>query len=692
MKIYLSIVLMFCGFVTVAQDTKVDTVKANDLKDVVITATRTKKNIMKVPVPIVQITAEEIKNRGIVRLNEILAEQTGLAIVNDHGQGIQMQGFDPQYTMIMIDGEPIIGRTAGTLELSRITLANIEKIEIVKGPTSSLYGSDAMAGVINIITAKQKNGLSTSLAARYGTNGNADVSLDLGAKSDKLSISTFINRNSSSGFTHENKTTPTVVPYSSYTGNIKVGYQIAKKSDINLSVRYYDTNPHYSYLLDNRPVSDNSRENNLNINPSYNINFSDKVKSSLRLYYSRYATKSDLIYQDDYTVYDNSFFNQNFSRGEFQTDYSVVKNLKLTGGLGAQYETVQATRYEELRSFNAGYAYFQADYTPIKKINIIAGSRYDMHSVYQSQFSPKLAASYQPLGNLTFIASVGKGYKAPDFRQLYLNFTNPVVGYSVFGAVDLVEKLSELQQAGKIDKILIDPTIFQELNAESSLSYNAGFRYAITPKLRLNANVFRNNVKNLINTVTVATKKDINQSVFSYLNEDRVVLQGIEADISYNPIEAIQISSGFQYLDSYNQEELDKIKAGNAFTRDPTTNETTLVKLGDYGGLFGRSRYMGNIAIAYNNDRAGIFGSLRAIYRGRYGISDTDGNGLVNKDSEYVKGYTLFNGSISKMVMNDRLRLQFTVDNILDYKNVDFISSLPGRLFYGGITYTINKN
>ncbi|QPH40320.1 TonB-dependent receptor plug domain-containing protein [Pedobacter endophyticus] len=690
MKIYLLFALVFCGFVAAAQTGKIDTAQANDLKDVVITATRTEKTMMKVPVPIVSITAEEIRNRGMVRLNEILAEQTGLTIVNDHGQGVQMQGFDPQYTMIMIDGEPFIGRTAGTLELSRITLANIEKIEIVKGPTSSLYGSDAMAGVINIITAKQKNGLSTSLAARYGTNDNADVSLDLASKTDKLSISTFLNRYSSGGYTLGNSSSPTVVPFSSYTGNVKVGYQISSKSNLNLSVRYYETDPHYDYLINNRPVSADDSERNLNINPSFNIDFNEKVKAALRFYYSRYATRSDLQYKDDYSTYDNSFFTQNFSRGEFQTDYSVISNLKLTGGLGVQYETVQATRYETLRSFNSGYAYFQADYTPIKKLNVIAGGRYDLHSVYQSQFSPKLAASYQLLNNLTFIASVGKGYKAPDFRQLYLNFTNPVVGYSVFGYVDLAERLTELQQAGKIDKVLINPSTFEKLNAESSLSYNAGFRYAITPKLRLNANVFRNNIKNLINTVTVAIKTD-DQSVFSYRNEDRVVTQGIEADLSYTPFKAVQLSAGFQYLDAFNQDHVNAIKQGNVYTRDPATNETTLVKLSDYGGLYNRSRYMANAAIAYNNNKHGIFGSLRAIYRGRYGISDLDGNNIVNMDSEYVNGYTLFNGSVSKLLIKERLRLQFTVDNIFNYKDVNFISNLPGRLFYGGITYTLNN-
>src|SRR5690606_6759589 len=114
-----------------------DSIKRNttSLEEVVITATRTKKNLDRIPIPVTQISAKEIKDRGMVRLNEILAEQTGLAIINNHGMGIQMQGFDSDYTMILIDGEPVIGRTSGTLELSRIAVGNIDRIEIIKGPS-----------------------------------------------------------------------------------------------------------------------------------------------------------------------------------------------------------------------------------------------------------------------------------------------------------------------------------------------------------------------------------------------------------------------------------------------------------------------------------------------------------------------------------------------------------------------------
>ena len=142
--------------------------KVSKIKEVFVTSSRSERDIASVPLPVSIITAEQIRAQGAVRLDEVLEEQTGLNLVYNHGTGVQMQGLDPAYTLILLDGEPIVGRTAGTMELTRFTVANIERIEIVRGPASSLYGSEALAGVINIITRKPDKPLGASVRARYG--------------------------------------------------------------------------------------------------------------------------------------------------------------------------------------------------------------------------------------------------------------------------------------------------------------------------------------------------------------------------------------------------------------------------------------------------------------------------------------------------------------------------------------------
>jgi outer membrane receptor for ferrienterochelin and colicins len=108
--------------------------------EIVVTATKTERKISTVAVPVTIISQQRILQAGSLRLNDILQEQTGLFLTAAFGSGVQMQGLNPDYTLILIDGEPLIGRTGGVLDLKRITVGNIKQIEIVKGPSSSLYG------------------------------------------------------------------------------------------------------------------------------------------------------------------------------------------------------------------------------------------------------------------------------------------------------------------------------------------------------------------------------------------------------------------------------------------------------------------------------------------------------------------------------------------------------------------------
>lgn len=160
------IVGLFFGFT--AANGQVGTIPSADTlygsaNEIVVTATRTEKKLGNVAVPVTLISSKQIAQAGSVRLADILQEQAGLYITTGFGAGVQMQGLNPDYTLILLNGEPLVGRTAGILDLNRITVGNIKQIEIVKGPSSSLYGSEAMAGVINIITTTPiKNELALS--------------------------------------------------------------------------------------------------------------------------------------------------------------------------------------------------------------------------------------------------------------------------------------------------------------------------------------------------------------------------------------------------------------------------------------------------------------------------------------------------------------------------------------------------
>src|SRR5690606_25353796 len=163
-------------------------------------------------------------------------------VTDEHGTGVQLQGMAPDYTMIMIDGQPMVGRLTGKFDLNRITVANIEQIEIIKGASSSLYGSEAMGGVINIITRSVTPDTSISLAAKYGGYGVVDVS-GVGNYSflkNKAALQLAGDYYKTDGFAvHPDETGfKNLPPYHSYTIHGKLRYQLAAQSSLLFAARY----------------------------------------------------------------------------------------------------------------------------------------------------------------------------------------------------------------------------------------------------------------------------------------------------------------------------------------------------------------------------------------------------------------------------------------------------------------------
>jgi outer membrane receptor for ferrienterochelin and colicins len=686
-----------------------DTLRRQRLDEVVVTATRTEKSITAVPIPVAVVTARQIKAMGSLRLNDVLGEQTGLNIVTDHGRGIQMQGLSPEYTLILIDGEPLIGRTAGTLELSRVAVGNIQRVEVVKGPASALWGSDALAGVVNIITSKPQPGTSGELRLRYGSNQTADLSAKFNTRGPRLGATVFLNRYSSEGYTLLPKSgTPTVPPFAAYTIQSRLSYELGERTRLSVSGRYFIENQSSTYPLtaedgSTADVRLETRQQDYSVNPVLtHRSAGGRFFTTARMYFSGYRTQEDYTYAADGQPYDATYFHQFFTRPEVQVDWSPTASQTLTGGAGYLWESVAATRYDQLQRQQTHYAFLQYDWTPLPRLNVVSGLRYDGHSQYAGQVSPKLSARYQVRPWLALRGSAGRGYRAPDFRQLYLNFSNPVVGYSVFGTNQVRDKVNQLAAQGQLtmDPATGQPVIYSavldqatSLTAESSLAYNVGL--VLEPKLRnesfhytLSANAFRNDLKNLIETATVALKKN-GQSVYSYRNITNAYTQGLEVDNSLRLPLGLTLSGGYQYLIAKDKAVEKEVKAGQVFRKD-ADGETRRVKASDYGGLFNRSRHTWNAKLFYENEAHGWTASLRTIYRGRYGFGDLNQNTILDADNEYVAGYAVWNVAVSKTFAK-RYTLQANIDNLTNHTNPVYISTLAGRLFYASIGIELGK-
>lgn len=691
-------VLVTC-IVNVHCATGQDSIATKNLEAVVVTATRSERALSELPVPVTVIQSAQIQNMGSLRLNDVLSEQTGLAIINDHGTGVQLQGFSPEYTLILVDGEPLIGRTSGTLDLTRVAVGNIKQIEIMKGPSSSLYGSEALAGVINIITDRP-TGSNGNLTVRYGTNETLDVGGTVNFTKSKFGLYFFGNHYRTGGYDFDAETEgQTVSPFANSTFQTRLTYNLSERTRLSLSGRYfYETQENATNIgtaADPVAVDGTGDVTDWNVNPVVTHKLTDKLKTTFRFYGSGYGTHSLLTYRTDGGVYDDTFFDQRFYRPEAQLEYLPNEHNALSLGVGRIWESVEATRYDDKIKYQTNYAYAQYEWQPLNALHVLAGARFDDHSAYGSQLSPKLSVQYDVVRWLALRASYGVGFKAPDFRQLYLNFTNATVGYSVFGSKVVQHAVSQLDAEGQIQALLVDPSAFGDIKAESSRAYNLGIKLNPTQRVTANLNFFRNDVNDLIDTKAVALKTN-GQQVFSYYNISEVFTQGLEADVAYTVTPGLTLSAGYQFLDAKDKSVLQQLDAGVVYARDPETNITRRISKEEYGGLLNRSRHMANAKVFYENAESGWSASMRVIYRGRYGISDTNNNGILDADSEYVDGYATVNISIVKTLART-FRLQAGCDNLFGYTDKTYIPSLPGRLVWGSVGITLegkksNKN
>ncbi len=663
------------------------------LGEVVVTATRTERSIDNIPMPVQLVSEEQIERIGSLRLDEVLAEQTGLQMISDHGAGLQMQGMSSDYILILIDGEPVIGRTAGTVDLSRPTVNNIERIEIIRGPSSSLYGSEAMAGVVNIITKGNTSGWNGTLGTQYRSFRTWDARAEAGYRGERLSARMFANRLRSDGYDlTDNTIAQTVAPYEALTLGPKLSYRISDQLQLRVSSRFYQesSNDRLEITPNEEAVRLNSHDerSDWNVLPILEYRPNDHHKLQLRHYVSGYRTESHLTYASDGQTYDRSTFDETFQRSEAQYDWYANDRHIITSGAGYLIEQVEATRYDEVNRFVSTYVFAQYQWQPTNRWNVVAGGRYGTHSAYANRLSPKLAVGYTANDWLRVQASFGGGYKAPDFRQLLLSFTNPVAGYSVFGSQVVQEEFAELQKQGQIERVLIDPNTVQEIQAESSLAYNLGVVLTPQQDLSIKVNAYRNNISDLIETAPIARKTN-GQNVFSYFNLAEVVTQGVEAQVDYELYPGLSLSAGYQYLDTRDKEAVRKIEVGEVFRRD-ARNRTVAVTAADYGGLFNRSRHAGNAKVFYTNARYHFDASLRGLYRGRWGVGDFNGNTVLDADNEYADGYWLVNLAARKH-FGDWLTLEAGSNNLFGQTTANE-PALAGRIFFVGLQINFNQS
>lgn len=710
MKKIITTAVIFCTLIiTYGQDTvSAGFNKEREMAEVVITANRSERKMGNVAVPVQVVSLQTIRNTGSKRLQDILQEQTGVVIVNSNlasslngypnpfGQGVQMLGLDPTYTLILLDGEPLIGRNGGILKLGRIATGNIKQVEIVKGPSSSLYGSEAMAGVINIITqSPQRENLEMQLY--QASNNTWGPALSYSNRFNKTGVQFFLNRYSSSGYDlDKNIYGKTVDPFREWNGQLKLTQNFSNKLQLLASLRNFDSkqdNNYQIYWQGNPAVANGyTSEKDQSAFVQLRWQLKPEQKFYFRTFYDRYRNNSFVNLDKTTTRFDETTFNQSILKPEVQFEKSKGR-INYVAGAGTYFETIDASRYAGKRNLATVYAFTQEEWSLArKKLTLIAGGRVDKRNDFAARISPRLALAYRPGAKWKITASSGWGFKAPDFRHLYLSFYNSQVGYSLIGARELSSQLQLMQQQGQLQPGAdITPYLGDnDLKAETSFGSHIGAQFS-SEKWTAELGLFRNDIRNLIESYALPFARSNGQPVFSYHNVGRVYTQGIEVSAKYRLAKHFILSSGYQFLDAKDKDVLARIKEGNLYKRNLTTYVTTVVKRDDYFGLFNRSRHTANFKAEYDNEKTGWNVYTRAVYRGQFGFTDLNGDAIADDPAEMVKGFWLVNIAVSKKIFRG-FSAQCGTENLFNYTNPSRLSNIAGRIFFINLSYSVNNN
>ena len=634
--------------------------------DVVVTATRTQEEVKAVPQTVEVITKEDIEQLGATDVYSALrlAANVDVTSAGMAGHNVMIRGMSTNHTLILIDGKRFAGEdtsaTQNVYALGRLSLSNIERIEIVRGSASAQYGSDALGGVINIITKKSKKpsvmvGISTGSESinnyyhiDFGKQGNFSSTFDM-RFSD-------VRKNMKAGDEGSNYYGP--IQDFNFAGT----WDLGNDKEIDLTLGYYNehTKADYADKYTSTGVFQTSKDKKEWYDYrryDYSLGYSGKTDNSdymIRTFYSRLDNENNLYnYRDNfpgpmenilgsmYPKYDWDKSTYTLWGIEGKNTVQLSDNHLLTFGGEYRQNKVEGTRlsdggdnvhqvsqsgngivsnkYYSDKEINTWAGYIQDEWQVNDKLLVIPSVRYDHDSSFGGEVTPKIGATYFISDNSRIKANWGKGFKAPTISELYMAMHRAMGGQTVnvYGNPDLKPEKSTSW----------------DISFEAEKDNNFG-------KLTY----FNNDVKNLITT------KQIGSSYYdqSYVNVDEAEIDGVEMEIGRNLDDKWTIKATSNWLDA-----TDKVSGDRLDNR--ARNMTTLQLLYD------------------DHDDWGYSAILWQQWANKYHYDDND-----------------YNFTTTNFVLNKKFgegnRVYAGVDNIFDKKISDI--GLDGMIWRLGAEWT----
>jgi len=567
------------------------TQKPMDLEKIVTIGTKSENSLDNLPMQVTLITQDQILNSGASNIADVLNSEGSIYLNTSGGNGaiMSVRGMAQGDTLILIDGRRVTGEFSKTYELDRIPASMVERIEIVKGSSSLLYGSDAMGGVINIITKKSKKPFSGDIQVVHGKNKNAIDGNILGTINN-TSYRVYANYLDRDAFNKQEKANIKIMQsqmakspsalsggggfallknslnnsysldrdYQDELELYSIGANITQKLNDIWSIRgdlsymneekngdyvssIYETNYKQngnSIKAKNVPVEqfdDNTRKT-FGLGVDYKPN--DKFDLRYDISYSKYE-KDRKVYTDLWKQFGYSSKNASVSsvnestikhiNNDLMGVYKFSDKSKITSGAEYRQTDVESTAFS-VDDRNYKGLFIQHEYQALDKLNFVYGARYDKDSIGEDEVSFSFGTSYSITNNTIIKANYSEAFRSPDDRELYVDQTSPS-GKKMLGST--------------VINTSVGKTSAWEVSPETSDTIELG---VVTSDdiWRFDASIFKTDIDNRISRITVG-------NYFSFKNINDSEIKGFETSLSVAPIDQFMAKVTYSNISAENK-------------------------------------------------------------------------------------------------------------------------------------------
>lgn len=619
-----------------------------NLNEVVITAQYTPTQVNDAVQKVQVIDRAKIDQMGAVNLKDVMSNQLNVRLQQDNvlGSGMSLQGVSGENIKILVDGVPMIGRLNGNIDMSQINLNNVDHIEFIEGPLSVQYGTNALAGTINIITKKGiDKKITTDLTSYYESIGTYNLNVGGTFYHKKSYVQVNGGRNYFDGWNPNDEAfyfpKPHIAdstrhkqwkPKEQYFTSLNYLYTFKKlaagfKSNYFNEViinRGYPRAPYaetsfddyyYTKRFDNNIFANGSISKNWKINTLLAYNYYSRIKKTVY----KDLTTLDEVLSANSSDQDTSEFGLIMSRASF-THVKDSSKLNYELGYDVNYESALGKRIDKQIQYMGDYAGFATlEYKPYSRLIFKPGLRYSYNTAYKTPVIPSFNVKWSLNSRHLLRASYARGFRAPSLKELYFLFID--INHNIVGN--------------------------QNLKAEQSDNFSVAYNYKEifnNTKVIFDASVFYNSIYNLI------TLAQTSGTEYSYVNIGKYKTIGAQLSTKVKYKE-LSIQLGGTYTGRYN--ELTETNAIPMFNYSPE---------GQANISYTIKKHKTNVSIFYK-------------YNGKL-----LGYNLVNDQVQqtFMSEYHTMDITGSKLFWKERAGITIGCKNIFDIKNLTSTATSSG--------------